>query len=288
MSWFGRRTSESPRPDTFEHFTAPYSPDVDLSQSPHVQQPANPPLPIRPIALPVNAATSSSKRPIMSFSVGKIPGAELVFTNYVYIHPQHSNLLKYADRPNYVLLNQSHVFIVQASDRLEPNVVGMNTKQRDSIGVAESEPIAVQAYKVSKEESAGLLRVKADISQVKQRRVTLKEVDVSQHLQKFYSGQLLTRGQVFVADVGIGAVYITVRSLEAANHASRRAERARRGDGRGHQQVRGARLDRAKHGVGVGVDRGPQGAQVREEHTATSAASCSTRTGSSRTWASVV
>jgi hypothetical protein len=160
----------------------------------------------------------------MSFTTVKIPGAELVFTNYVYVHPQHANLLKYTDKPNYVLIEGTHVYIVQASDRLEPGTIGINSLQRETLNVGENAAVQVQQYKLTRDEQAGLLLIKADLQLIKTKRMTLKEVEITKHLQKYYSGQVFARGQVFVADLGVGAVRFTIRALEAANLAASEAK----------------------------------------------------------------
>jgi hypothetical protein len=153
----------------------------------------------------------------MSFSVSKLPSPTLALTNYAYVNPRHEDLLCFTgsrDKAPYVLIQSTHVYIVELSHDVEVGKIALNAHQRETLGLDENSVVQVSRWVPT---APDLHTILVDFQLLRSHSGEIKESAVIRHLKRYYHWQVFRQSQSFVADFGVGLVKVTARALTAAS-----------------------------------------------------------------------
>ncbi len=149
----------------------------------------------------------------VELTVVPCPEKHLAFTNYVYVSPTETTLLKNKRNPNYVVINNT-VYTVESHASLAAGQLALSSPQRDTLKVGQGGKVSGKPFAMPGGGQATIVRLLLNCELVGQGRKTLTEKEVAEHMAAVFNNGVFNVGQVFITDYVGTALKMTVKELE--------------------------------------------------------------------------
>jgi len=209
-------------------------------------------------------ATSASSNnvvgvPLVSneMCVVSTPEAHLVYTNHAFLAADSpANAAYFNKEPGaphaYIQVNESFVYVATPHPKVQVGQVALSSVQRETLRVSLGESARVTRWSAPPNGSADLVHLRCEVELVGNKRVTIQAANLAPMLVKHFTGQVLTRGQIFAADFVGTPIKVTVLGAEAGVPVDEQEKKRRRAQ----QMDDGSDADEDEGQITREVDRG--------------------------------